>query len=232
VFCIRFVGRACDPTRVTSPTRTVHHADALDFLRGRALPREVALVTSMPDISELSIRDLSTYKRWFFDAGRLCLEAVHPESVAIFFQSDIKVNGVWLDKGYLVQRAAEESGVELLWHKIVCRAPAGTTTFGRPAYSHMLCFSRALRADPSRSTPDVVPAQGKTLWSRGMGVEACFLACRWLVRETNCSVVLDPFCGVGTTLACANALALDAIGVELSRKRAERAARLELPPEP
>jgi hypothetical protein len=221
------VRRACD--LVVVPTRIVHHADALEFLRGRTLPPEVAVVTSMPDVSELPISDLTTYKRWFVDAGRLCLEAVGPESVTIFFQSDIKVHGVWLDKGYLVQRAAEEAGVELLWHKIVCRAPAGTTTFGRPAYSHMLCFSRARRLETGRSSADVLPAQGKTLWSRGMGVEACLVACRWIARETRCSVVLDPFCGVGTTLACANAIGLDAIGVELSRKRAARAESLELP---
>lgn len=228
-FSIRAGKGACDPVEV--PTRTVHHADALEYLRGRALPSEVALVTSMPDVSELSISDLAAYKRWFVDAGRLCLEAVHPESVAIFFQSDIKVGGGWLDKGYLVQRAADELGVELLWHKIVCRAPVGTTTFGRPAYSHMLCFSRARRLETGRSTPDVLPAQGKTLWSRGMGVEACLAACRWIARETPCSVVLDPFCGVGTTLACANAVGLDAVGIELSRKRVERAKSLDLPPD-
>jgi tRNA G10 N-methylase Trm11 len=62
-----------------------------------------------------------------------------------------------------------------------------------------------------------------------MGVEACLVACRWVAHETPCTVVLDPFCGVGTTLACANAVGLDAIGVELSRKRAERAEHLELP---
>jgi tRNA G10 N-methylase Trm11 len=37
---------------------------------------------------------------------------------------------------------------------------------------------------------------------------------------------LDPFCGVGTVLAVANALGLDALGVERSTKRCEQARQL------
>jgi tRNA G10 N-methylase Trm11 len=38
--------------------------------------------------------------------------------------------------------------------------------------------------------------------------------------------VVDPFCGLGTILAVANEHGLDAIGVELSSKRARKARRL------
>jgi tRNA G10 N-methylase Trm11 len=38
--------------------------------------------------------------------------------------------------------------------------------------------------------------------------------------------VVDPFCGVGTVLAVANETGLDAIGVELNRKRARKARTL------
>jgi tRNA G10 N-methylase Trm11 len=40
--------------------------------------------------------------------------------------------------------------------------------------------------------------------------------------------VVDPFCGLGSALAVANALGMDAIGVELSRKRAEKARELKV----
>ncbi len=40
--------------------------------------------------------------------------------------------------------------------------------------------------------------------------------------------VVDPFCGHGTVLAVANALGLDAVGVELSRKRAQKARSLRV----
>jgi tRNA G10 N-methylase Trm11 len=39
-------------------------------------------------------------------------------------------------------------------------------------------------------------------------------------------VVVDPFCGHGTILAVANEHGLDAVGVELSAKRARKARRL------
>jgi tRNA G10 N-methylase Trm11 len=46
-----------------------------------------------------------------------------------------------------------------------------------------------------------------------------------LVASLDARVVVDPFCGFGSILAAANAHGLDAIGVELSRRRAAKARR-------
>lgn len=46
------------------------------------------------------------------------------------------------------------------------------------------------------------------------------------VAKTSC--VIDPFCGYGTVLAMANAVALDSIGVEISFKRCRKAGKLRL----
>ena len=213
----------------SKPTRSVHHGDAIAWLEAVELGPSHAIITSMPDVSELPVKDLSAWKLWFQNAARLCLARLAPESVAIFFQTDIKAEGAWVDKGFLVQCAAQQESARLLWHKVVCRAPPSTVTFGRPAYSHMLCFSKELPLRVDRSTADVIPAQGRTLWTRGMGVEACRIACEFVRRETACTTIVDPFCGVGTTLAVANALGFHALGVELSRKRAARAEALQLP---
>lgn len=40
------------------------------------------------------------------------------------------------------------------------------------------------------------------------------------------AIVIDPFCGQGTVLAVANELGMDALGVELSRKRSRQALKL------
>ena len=61
-------------------------------------------------------------------------------------------------------------------------------------------------------------------WSRATGVEACRVACQYLLDETPTRVVVDPFCGRGTVLAVANALGLDALGIDLAARRC-RAAR-------
>lgn len=110
-----------------------------------------------------------------------------------------------------------------MWHKVVCRVGPGTTTFGRPAYAHLLCFSRELRLTPAQSSPDVLPKLGEMPWARAMGTDACEAVCTFLLAHTEVQTVIDPFCGQGTMLAAANRRGLSAVGVELSKRRAARA---------
>jgi len=209
--------------------RTVYSEYAVAWLQARETLAGCSVVTSLPDVSELSPLSLAEWKQWFVHTAELVMRRVPDDGVAIFYQTDVKKAGAWVDKGYLVSRAAEAAGCETLWHKVVCRRPPGTVTFGRPAYSHMLCFSRGVRVDLGKATPDVLPEAGEVTWTRGMGVQACVLACRFILAHTPTRTVVDPFCGHGTALAVANALGLDAVGVELSRKRAKKARALRMP---
>jgi hypothetical protein len=102
--------------------------------------------------------------------------------------------------------------------------PAGTTTFGRPAYAHLIAVSRARRLSPGAATPDVLPSLGTMTWSRAMGAAACEVAVKFLAT-IGVRCVVDPFCGMGSALAAANAHGMDAIGVELSRRRAAGARK-------
>jgi len=206
--------------------RTVHCEDALTWLTAQPVLTGCSAVASLPDASEFPTLSLAEWKAWFIRAAALVMSRVPDDGVALFYQTDVKEEGLWVDKGYLVSRAAEEAGFGLLWHKVVCRRAPGTVTFGRPAYSHMLCFSKGVRADMAKSTADVLPEAGEVTWTRGMGVEACLVACRFILEQTTTRTVVDPFCGHGTVLAVANALGLDAVGVELSRKRARKARNL------
>jgi hypothetical protein len=150
------------------------------------------------------------------------------EGVSIFYQTDVKREGRWVDKGYLCIRAAEEGGLNLLWHKVVCRHAPGTVTFGRAAYAHLLCFSRGQRLDLSRASADILPSDGDALWTRGMPVDTCLWACRYVLEQTSTRTIVDPFCGKGTVLAAANTLGLAAVGVELASRRARQARTLRL----
>jgi DNA modification methylase len=62
-----------------------------------------------------------------------------------------------------------------------------------------------------------------------MGVTACTVACRFIRDNTKTRTIVDPFCGRGTTLAVANELGFDAIGVDLGGKRCRfaRNARID-----
>jgi len=213
--------------RETSASRTVHCAEAVSWLEAWSVPRATAFITSLPDVSETSF-SLHDWTRWFRGTAGLILSLCPEDGVAIFYQTDIKVDGVWVDKGHLCQLASDDTEIPLLWHKIACRKPPGTLSFGRPAYSHIQCFSPRVRAVPGRASPDVLATTGRMTWSRAMGVDAAFLACRFVLEHTGCHTVVDPFCGHGTVLAVANALGLNALGVDLSPKRCRKARALTI----
>jgi hypothetical protein len=196
------------------------------------LPADHAIITSLPDHSEVPALGVEGWKRWFIDTVALACRVVADQAVTIFYQTDVKHDGRWIDKGHLVQCGAEAAGSHLLWHKLVCRVPPGTITYGRPAYAHLLCVSRELRLAPGASTADVLPALGTMSWSRAMGSAACDAAIRFLLTSTACRTVVDPFCGLGSILAAANHAGLDAVGVELSRRRAARARQAQQPAAP
>ena len=209
------------------PTRTVALGDALEWLAARESLGSASIVTSLPDATELSL-ERGPWERWFEDAAALVLARTAPAAAAMFYQTDLRDRGAWVDKAAPCLRAAARAGVPLVFHKVVCRAPVGTPRSGLAGYSHLLCFSREAREDPRRATPDVLPAAGASTWTRGMGLEACVFACRWIAEHTKTRTIVDPFCGHGTVLAVANALGLDAVGVEKGAKRARRARTLRV----
>ena len=206
--------------------RTVYCEDALSWLSAQGVIPGCSMITSLPDFSEFPHLSLEEWKAWFIQAALLVMNSCPDEGVSIFYQTDIKKEGVWVDKGFLCQLAGVQSGSHLLWHKIVCRTQPGNTSYGRPAYAHLLCFSRKNRADISKSTADVLPETGEITWTRGMGKKVCLAACQFVLENSTTRTIVDPFCGHGTVLAVANELGMKAIGVELGRKRAKKARLL------
>lgn len=216
-------------TSTTSqPHRAVHCEDAIPWLQEHGPVEGASIITSLPDLSGLPELSLAEWKAWFVMAAERCVRATPDDGVTIFYQTDIKVDGVWIDKGYLCHRAAEAAGAEMLWHKIFCRNAVGDPVFGRPGYTHLLCFSRGVRDVVTPSYPDVFASTGAMTWSRAMGLDACELACDYVQSHTKSRAVLDPFCGKGSVLAVANRRGLDAIGVEVSTRRARKARGLTL----
>jgi hypothetical protein len=215
---------------ILSPLREVHQADAIPWMRERGCIDGACAVTSLPDISEVNM-DLPKWRAWFLGAVELVVNAVPDDSAALFFQSDIKLDGAWIDKGAMVVRAAEDAGARVLFHKIVCRRPPGMLTYGRPGFTHLIAVSRAMKCPEVLPLPDIITDAGELKWVRAMGVRAAAHAVRFAKEQVGAKVVFDPFCGVGTVLAVANTMGLDAIGVELSRKRCEQSRVLQVRPD-
>ncbi len=212
----------------TAPQRSIVQAEALGWLAANRAEAGTSVITSLPDVSELADLSFDEWRAWFVKAAACVLRWVPGDGVAMFYQSDIRHAGQWVDKSYLVQRAAEETSQKLLFHKIVCRKPAGTLGFGRATYSHLLAFGgpSLSHGEMARvaSGPDVLPDAGTMSFSRAMGLEAARLACAYLRDATRTRVVVDPFCGQGGVLAVANSMGFDAVGVDLNGRRC-RAAR-------
>jgi len=186
------------------------------------------VITSLPDVSEVPSLGFEGWRRWFVEAAAAVLNAIGDDGIAVFFQSDVRHAGMWIDKGALVTRAAEDAGMRCLFHKIVCRKPPGTVTIGRASYSHLLGFARTLQPSLRATTADVLPEAGFASGPKAMGAAACLDAVRFVLEQTTTRTVVDPFCGFGTVLAVANALGLDAIGVDLSARMCRRARALDL----
>jgi hypothetical protein len=211
----------------TAPRRQVHQGEALTWLRAHAPLAGASVVTSLPDTSEIPALGFEAWVAWFGEAAELVLRSVPDGGVAIFFQSDIRHAGLWVDKGALVSRAAERAAMSLLFHRIVCRKPPGTLGFGRATYAHLLGFAR--RPPPAGwARADVLPDGGPTAGRKAMGTLAALEACRFVREQTSTRTVVDPFCGWGTVLAAANALGLEAIGVDLSSRMCRRARALTM----
>jgi len=212
---------------LVEPKRTVHCADAIPWMHTTGAITGACAITSLPDVSEVG-QALPVWRAWFLDAVRRVVDSVPESSAAVFFQSDIKRDGEWIDKGALVIRAAEDAGARVLFHKIICRRPPGMLTMGRPGYTHLIAVSRLLKCPDVLPIPDVVVDAGRQVWIRAMGVRAAAHAVRFARDHVGAKTIFDPFCGVGTVLAVANGLGLDALGVDKSRKRCEQARALKV----
>ncbi|KAK3249206.1 hypothetical protein CYMTET_41357 [Cymbomonas tetramitiformis] len=124
-------------------TRWVHCCDALAWIKSQTAFTE-QVITSLPDICELPDcgNSVHIYCEWFKETCEIILQKSAPSAIVIFYQSDFKRDGIWVDKSHLCNVAAERAQSKLLWHKIVCINAPGSSRFGRPTYTHMLAFSK------------------------------------------------------------------------------------------
>jgi hypothetical protein len=208
--------------------RVVHRAEAVAWLKKQGTLAGASVITSLPDVSEVPRLGFDGWCHWFEEAAATVMGAVPHAGVAIFFQSDIRHAGRWVDKGAMAAAGAERAGGVLLFHRIVCRHSAGTLSTGRATYSHLLGFAPVVQPPSGRSRVDVIPEAGFMPGKKAMGMRACLEACRFVLEETPTRIIVDPFCGWGTVLTVANALGMDAVGVDLSSRMCRRARTLQL----
>ena len=213
------------------PRREIVVADTVQWLQD-TMPgldrRGWSVVSSIPDISETGQSE-AVWQSFFVDMAAGLMRCCDDGGLLALFQTDVRRDGLWVDKSAMITRGVVEGGGVLLMRKIVCRRPPGTTSSKRAAYTHLLVYGRGpLDTAFPDVVPDVIPDGGPVTWTRGVGLFAARAAVDVIVRHARGTrVIVDPFCGEGMIPAVANERGFDAIGIERHRKRAEAARRLQ-----
>ena len=159
-------------------------ADSIEWLRHQPrLPRRCHVITSVPDIGELSPRlTPAEYEAWFSRVVKGIMEKLDDESIAIFYQTDGRdagsADGAWLDKGLLCQLGARAAGALCVWQRLAVACFPTQQRHGRPGFAKLLCFSRTHRC--AVSGIDVLP-RGHQSYAGAMGETAAAAAVQYVL---------------------------------------------------
>jgi hypothetical protein len=185
------------------------------------------VVTSPPDLSE------TRYTRWkqLFELYRTamdrCVRALRRDGVVSIIVTDRKWEGAIVFKHQRLAALLDEMGLEPFLHKILVRN-FGINMF-RLGFSHILCFRRRDRPHPRRGTRLQPSAEfRRDVWgpftAQGPNTRNSFPpeTVKLLVQELTQpgDVVLDPFCGCGTTQRVALGMGRQTLGYETNPKLA------------
>uniref|UniRef100_A0A6C0BL00 Methyltransferase n=1 Tax=viral metagenome TaxID=1070528 RepID=A0A6C0BL00_9ZZZZ len=206
-------------------------ADSLIWLQQQKPHSLNNVVTGIPDMNELGpTTTLEQYLRFFRQIARLIFERVKPDGYCIFIQTDRRIEGQLIDKSFLLTEMAYQSGLRLIWHKIVCQRDVGHTDLHRPTYSHFLCYS--VRGKPGAAFPDVLPVSTK-LYDNATPSGGAQAAITYVAKQlhtqtpTRCPYdVIDPFVGRGTIGVYALQSGLTFLGIDLDPQQCEAARKL------
>jgi hypothetical protein len=120
--------------------RTVICADSFVWLPANR--DQGSIITSLPDASEIGIKDLGEYDTWVRRAAGECFLSASMGCPVIFVQTDRRKGGKQFSKSTLLQNIAVELGWFLVWHKIELSKEVGKSNLYRPTFRHMLCFGK------------------------------------------------------------------------------------------
>ena len=174
-----------------------------------------AIVTSIPDVSELDdVETEGDYLRFFDSCAQAVFQSITLSGYAIFCQTDKQSRGI-LDKSYHLTKTALALGFRVMFHKICLIRDINLSNNYKPTYSHLLCYSK--KGTPGYATPDVF-MRGKVLYPNGMGLDCCKM-CLEFLQKKRITFVADPFVGQGTVLCVATKMGFDGIGVDVDSEQ-------------
>jgi DNA modification methylase len=210
---------------------TIYHADALDLIP--SLPLVDLVVTDPPYvIGAVSAGNIGTKAggwgdmmnsaRWFRDWYAMVYERLSLAGAMWTFCN-------WRSVPVVMRASADAKwsvSSMLVWHKDWI-GPGGTVGL-RPAYEMVALMARENFSIPDRGLPDVWTEMWASHKPSGHPAEKPVKLLSRIIAASGVAkggLVLDPFCGSGSTLRAAKDQGLRAIGIEAEERWCEVAAK-------
>ncbi len=208
-----------------TPRNTIHQGDCTKLMTGMAANSVDFILTDPPYITRYRGRDGRTVanddnSRWLKPAFAEMSRLLKPGGFAVSFYGWNKVD--------LFVEAWKAAGFRIVGHLVFRKRYASSARFLRYEHEQAYLLAKGNVELPADPIPDVIdfPYTGNRLHPTQKPVEALTPLIRTFSRPGD--LILDPFCGSGSTLAAAKTLGRDYVGVELSARHHETAtARLQ-----
>lgn len=207
-----------------TPRNTIHQGDCTRLMTGMEANSVDFILTDPPYITRYRGRDGRTVAnddnaRWLKPAFAEMHRLLKPGGFAVSFYGWNKVD--------LFVEAWKAAGFRIVGHLVFRKRYASSARFLRYEHEQAYLLAKGNVELPAHPIPDVIdfPYTGNRLHPTQKPVEALTPLIRTFSKPGD--LILDPFCGSGSTLAAATMLGRDYLGIELSAKHHETAtARL------
>lgn len=205
-----------------TPRNVIFNADCIDRMRSFDRGSVDFILTDPPYITNYRGRDGRTVAnddnaRWLKPAFNQMHRVLKDGGFCVSFYGWNKVD--------LFMDAWKAAGFRVVGHLVFRKHYASSARFLRYEHEQAYLLAKGNVSLPARPIPDVLdfPYTGNRLHPTQKPVEALTPLIEAFTAPG--ALVLDPFCGSGSTLAAAQKLGRDWIGIELDASHAETAGK-------
>ena len=206
----------------TSPRNAIFNGDCIDVMRRFDRASVDFILTDPPYVTRFRDRQGRTVAnddngRWLRPAFNQMHRVLKDGGFCVSFYGWNKVD--------LFMEAWKSAGFRVVGHLVFRKRYASSKRFLRYEHEQAYLLAKGNPAPPAHPIPDVLdfPYTGNRLHPTQKPVEALRLLVEAFTRPGD--LVLDPFCGSGSTLVAAAQLQRDWTGVELDAQHSETATR-------